>query len=243
MIDVDATDDGFLSLHLDFSRPAAPWPPAFETHLRSEGGAHVSTDATTTRNGQSGSGDEDQERWRQFQGTSNDGGRYSCVGYVSALPAQDPQAMGPVAGFQRVTMMKWPDGEDRDEGPGGQTAVEAHLEARRTCADLVGVETEYWAYEGVVLPGGRVMLVSLSGADAVLYCAALLFFTLRVLVGEADLWGKGRWWSPRETPPHDLDGSCTSRARDPTERKCTGPFLFWEVDGTEGVGGCEECGL
>ena len=40
-----------------------------------------------------------------------------------------------------------------------------------------------WAYEGVVLPGGMIML--------------------------------GRWWSPMD---------------DTGLKKCTGPFIFWNVD-------------
>ncbi|MCJ1382641.1 hypothetical protein MMC17_005754 [Xylographa soralifera] len=194
VMDIEENDDGFLSLHLDFSRPKAPWPLNFERHLNSEGGA-------------------DAWNYHQFQGFGHDYEKYRSVGYVSALPAQDPQDVHEVHGFQRITMMKWADAEEDDSKTplGQQTVVEKHLEDMHMYADLAHVDVEHWAYEGVVLPGGKIML--------------------------------GRWWSPHETPLHALIVPRDPRVPDQNERKCTGPFIFWNIDGAESTALCEDCAL
>ncbi|MCJ1436286.1 hypothetical protein MMC27_005664 [Xylographa pallens] len=210
VMDNEENEDGFLSMHLDFSRPKAPWPLNFESHLTSESSASAwdYEEPAKDVNG----GIRASDRCHQFQGFGRDFEKYRCVGYVSALPAQDPQDVHKVHGFQRMTMMKWADDEGKaaPTSVGSRTVVEKHLEDMQMC-DLADEELAHWAYEGVVLPGGKIML--------------------------------GRWWSPHETPVRDLVDSGEPRVYDRNERKCTGPFIFWNIDGAESVKLCEDCAL
>ncbi|MCJ1417971.1 hypothetical protein MMC32_004316 [Xylographa parallela] len=208
VLDIEENDDGFLSMHLDFSRPKAAWPPTFERHLASERSASARDHDDTAQ--EASGGLRARDRYHQFQGFGHHAEPYRCVGYVGALPAQDPQHVHPVHGFQRLTMMQWAD----DTGPDAQTpgpaptAVETHL-ADVQLGDLAHAAVEHWAYEGVVLPGGKIIL--------------------------------GRWWCPSETPLEDLGEWRETRVHDRNERKCTGPFIFWNVDGAESTLLCEGC--
>ncbi|MCJ1321426.1 hypothetical protein MMC15_006771 [Xylographa vitiligo] len=159
VMDSEDNDDGFTSMHLDFSRPKTPWPPIFEHHLKSKAGASTSHYKQTSQEVQ----DEitARDRYHQFQGFGYNIEKHRYAGYVSALPAQDPQEVHEVHGFQRVTMMKWINEEEQNSKDplGKQTVVEKHLEDIHKAGDLAHVDVEHWAYEGVVLPGGKIMLV------------------------------------------------------------------------------------
>ncbi|MCJ1387541.1 hypothetical protein MMC18_000384 [Xylographa bjoerkii] len=172
VMDIEDNDDGFASLHLDFTRPTAPWPATFEKHLNS----FPSMSNLTVDNGlKCGNGEpknEDTNRitkfvpkakagetYHQFQGFGHDYDKYRCVGNVTALPAQDPQGVYEVDGFQRVTMMKWAEYDEKNSPRGSQTLVEKHLEEMQNYDIADVADVEHWAYEGIVLPGGKVMLV------------------------------------------------------------------------------------
>ena len=173
--DTEENDDGFGSLHLDFTRPPAHWPATFEKHLSSlpdvsnltadesskpaiceTKNQHTNSNNTSVPETQAG------ETYHQFQGVGHDYEKYRCAGNVTALPAQAPQDTVEVHGFQRITMMKWTDnGEPSSNSSlGSRTAVERHLKEMQNL-DVADVEDlEHWAYEGIVLPGGKIMLVS-----------------------------------------------------------------------------------
>ena len=229
VMDSEDNDDGFTSMHLDFSRPKTPWPPIFEHHLKSKAGASTSHYNQTSQEVQ----DEitARDRYHQFQGFGYNIEKHRCAGYVSALPAQDPQEVHEVHGFQRVTMMKWINEEEQNSKDplGKQTVVEKHLEDIHTAGDLAHVDVEHWAYEGVVLPGGKIMLVCIPG------CLGVPCPTNPSL--------QGRWWYPHETPQRDLVDLGDSRVHDQEARKCTGPFIFWNIDGAESTRLCEDCAL
>ncbi|MCJ1286237.1 hypothetical protein MMC26_005582 [Xylographa opegraphella] len=152
VIDVEDTDDGFLSLQLDFSRRPAPWPASFERHLASKANTYTPLHQEPTAHATA-----PEIPYHQFQGLAHTPDQHLCAGYVSALPAQDPQHVHPVPGFQRITMIAWFAPADEALAP---TAVEKHLAAMHGPDGLARAEVEHWAYEGVVLPGGNIMLVS-----------------------------------------------------------------------------------
>ncbi|MCJ1404416.1 hypothetical protein MMC11_007641 [Xylographa trunciseda] len=216
--------DGFVSLHLDFTRPTLPWPATFEKHLRPLPNVRSVTPDEASKHTDDGSKHQPtthQEttvpeakasgNFHQFQGFGRDDWPYSCAGTVTALPAQNPQNVYSIDGFQRVTMMKWANEipANRTFPPGVSTAVEKHLYMMQN-KDLKDIEdVEHWAYEGVVLPGGKIML--------------------------------GRWWCPRETPEAELTEAVGPRVPRQGQRKCTGPFLFWNIDAAESSAVCEHC--
>lgn len=103
----------------------------------------------------------------QFSGTGIDADPYFCTGIIHALPPQHG-----IPGFQRITMMKImpPDmsstpsttsdpflsSSDNAGGGGGVHPLPGGL-------DVTGIlsaelDESCWAYEGVVLPGGMIIL-------------------------------------------------------------------------------------
>ncbi|MCJ1478978.1 hypothetical protein MMC13_007662 [Lambiella insularis] len=228
-LDIDLHDDGFSSLHLDFSRPSTHWPAAFERHLSalpsaaSATGAGPASSSKTTKPPKPKSGID----YHQFQGHGYGAGKFRCAGTVTALPPQGPNGLIP--GFQRITMMKWFDASDQDNpffptddhldtSSQQSSIVEDFLQLMSLVGDLRNVDVDAWAYEGIVLPGGKIML--------------------------------GRWWAPVETPEHDLEDpqrellpAPSAKACPPhmLERRSTGPWIFWNVDGAARVRECEDC--
>jgi hypothetical protein len=235
-------EDGFQTLHLDFSPSAstAPWPRAFDSHLnalpsdpvcrklhslskikkrRIQGanrthhplvnatlntGLETPPSSPNTTQPQFATvphrihpaSDEDmppsptspppvltpkkEVNYLQFTGYGNDAERFQCSGIVHPLPPQHG-----IPGWQRVTLMKYFD--PLSSGP-RDLATSPTSGDGIAFDDDVGINSGCWAYEGVVLPGGMIML--------------------------------GRWWSPMD---------------DMEERHCMGPFIFWNVRGEEEV--------
>jgi len=102
----------------------------------------------------------------QFAAVGFDTTRFLAAGCVSALPRQ----LG-IKGFQRFTMMKYfsrddddDDGDDDDDEQDPSPTpwpsdVDPTAEAARCARDDMDVEADdLWAYEGVVLPGGQVIV-------------------------------------------------------------------------------------
>ena len=190
----------FKTLELEFT-PAecAPWPQVFEDHLHSipqpsflenllnhhesrierakelhpweiiDGErSHFDPKAIGTS---TAAKLEEGRDFLPFIGTGVDDRPFRCSGIVHALP----MVQG-IPGWQRITFMKYFTGAD----PASLT------DPYYPPFYNVNEDSPHWAYEGVVLPGGHMML--------------------------------GRWWNPMERSD---------------KRKCTGPFIFWNVPNTE----------
>ncbi|KAB2575052.1 hypothetical protein DBV05_g6374 [Lasiodiplodia theobromae] len=104
------------------------WPALFEQHLRST----TSNDRLPRTRAQRRSGEDVQfERFNQrFQALGFDDEDFNAVGWLNELPNQQG-----ISGWKRMTMMKY-----FEDGNGGWDT------------------NALWAYEGVVLPGGQIML-------------------------------------------------------------------------------------
>ncbi|KAK3110233.1 hypothetical protein LTR53_015673, partial [Teratosphaeriaceae sp. CCFEE 6253] len=109
------------------------WPPTFEEHLQSL----TAPPSRAKTRAQHRSGEPEAVAAHrplnfQFRGAGSDVAEDFCAqGWLNALPAQQG-----VPGWRRMTMMKY--FEDPDSGVVDEEAL--------------------WAYEGVVLPGGEMML-------------------------------------------------------------------------------------
>lgn len=109
----------------------------------------------------------------QFSGSGADALSFHCTGILHPLPPQHG-----IPGWQRITMMKYFDPISATGSPNGLTHTDTGFELDND----ISLNDGCWAYEGVVLPGGMVIL--------------------------------GRWWSPMDQTH---------------ERRCMGPFIFWNV--------------
>jgi hypothetical protein len=130
--DMNVDEGRIQSLELDFvdKGGALPWPPVFEAHLRSLRGAKPKTLPLKTQ-GRSCIQEGGSPNNLQFYGAGADGDdEFQATGWVNGLPAQEG-----IPGWQRITFMKH---FGRDEAEWD--------------------EENLWAYEGVVLPGGRIIL-------------------------------------------------------------------------------------
>jgi len=143
----------------------------------------------------------------QFSGSGTDCDNYCCSGILHPLPPQHG-----IPGWQRLSMMKFTalqpsissDGSSSSPSSGSATTSSSStassptstevLESEGAITDFFGtseddydieIDEQTWAYEGIVLPGGAMIL--------------------------------GRWWSPL----------------DDEHRRCTGPFIFWNVPDEE----------
>ncbi|OJD37688.1 uncharacterized protein BKCO1_60004 [Diplodia corticola] len=104
------------------------WPDVFEHHLKSI----TSNDQPPRTRAQRRSGEDFQfQRFNQrFQAVGYDDEDFDAAGWLNELPNQHG-----ISGWKRMTMMKY-----FEDGNGGWDS------------------NALWAYEGVVLPGGRIML-------------------------------------------------------------------------------------
>lgn len=120
----------FKTLELDFA-PAecVPWPQVFEDHLHSIP--------------QLGFKVEEGRDFLPFIGTGIDAQPFRCSGIVHALP----EVRG-IPGWQRITFMKYFTGADPASLTDPSYPPFYNLQE----------DSPHWAYEGVVLPGGHMML-------------------------------------------------------------------------------------
>jgi len=124
----------FQDLLLGFvDEDEAPWPPAFEQHLRS---LAPPVNRAKTRAQHRSATPEGLAGFKpvsfEFEGEGHDASEdFLAQGWLNALPTQHG-----IPGWQRMTMMKY--FTDPQTGEIDQDAL--------------------WAYEGVVLPGGQMML-------------------------------------------------------------------------------------
>lgn len=119
------------SLQLDFSEDGSlPWPKLFEDKLYSLRSVETPTRAQSRNKPKETTNDQLQKNI-QFVGTGIDlDDDFNAVGWLNSLPDQQG-----IPGWQRITFMK-------------------HF-----MDDYAQVERDnLWAYEGVVLPGGRIIL-------------------------------------------------------------------------------------
>ncbi|KAH8727517.1 hypothetical protein GQ44DRAFT_648578 [Phaeosphaeriaceae sp. PMI808] len=123
-------DEGKIqSLELEFmTNNEHPWPPLFEQRLHSR---RNTMGSQMTAQGRSKPKDDPSLKNIQFIGRGVDlEDEFNAVGWLNPLPDQHG-----IPGWQRITFMK-------------------HF-----MDDLDGIEQDnLWAYEGVVLPGGRIIL-------------------------------------------------------------------------------------
>ncbi|KAK5137404.1 hypothetical protein LTR08_008982 [Meristemomyces frigidus] len=145
----------FQDLRLEFvPDEESYWPPVFEQHLKSLAprASHARTRAQMRSATPEGLAGFKPQNFR-FGGEGQDVTEEFCAqGWLNALPAQQG-----VAGWQRMTMMKYFQDED------GTVDMDA-----------------LWAYEGVVLPGGQIIMGRWwspgDGVGREMYSGPFLFF-------------------------------------------------------------------
>lgn len=141
----------FESLEIDFTPADLPhWPEAFDNVL----GSYPQGVATPTAN----------RDYIQFAGTRHKDEVSNCSGVIHAIPPQHG-----IPGWQRITMMTKPARYYSDDTnlqhipdsqftqPSAASGKGFMLYSEGDTKDRIVDET-CWAYEGVVLPGGMVML-------------------------------------------------------------------------------------
>ncbi|KAK8156402.1 hypothetical protein IWX90DRAFT_486658 [Phyllosticta citrichinensis] len=136
---VDHGEGAIQTLRIDFDGPMDfEWPELFEDHLESQTlppphtHSRVQHRAHTDHDGEASRSTNDGFKSHRFQARGFDDEDFFGTGWVNQLPAQRG-----IPGWQRITMMKYFK-DDEDDGGFDTTAL--------------------WAYEGVVLPGGQVIL-------------------------------------------------------------------------------------
>ncbi|KAK5157203.1 hypothetical protein LTR04_005479, partial [Oleoguttula sp. CCFEE 6159] len=131
-LNAEENDCGFQTLRLQFPPiESTTWPAVFERHLRSL--TKPISKAKTRAQHRSGQTPEGEPISFRFDADGRDNTeKFSASGWLNPLPPQHG-----IPGWQRLTMMKFYE----DDGGSGSY-------------DLDGL----WAYEGVVLPGGQIVL-------------------------------------------------------------------------------------
>ncbi|KAF2691128.1 hypothetical protein K458DRAFT_382702 [Lentithecium fluviatile CBS 122367] len=130
--DLNVEEGCIQSIQFDFdSEGGATWPDAAEQRLRSQ--RETIFDHTRAQHSKRNKIDPEGERSKNIQvtGWGNDqDDHFYMTGWLNPLPDQSG-----IPGWQRITLMK-------------------HFEEELDMLD----EDNHWAYEGVVLPGGRIIL-------------------------------------------------------------------------------------
>ena len=141
----------FESLEIDFTPADLPhWPEAFDNFL----GSYPRGMATPTAN----------RDYIQFSGMSRNTEAFNCSGVIHAIPPQHG-----IPGWQRITMMKkltryYPTTTKLKDIPDSQFTQPKDASGKGFWLYSEGdvedriVDKTCWAYEGVVLPGGMIML-------------------------------------------------------------------------------------
>ena len=151
--------DGFQTLELDFSPQAnrARWPRVFESHLHAmptetlcrilDQSSSSSSNTKPPRpraplqqQQQQSSPPKSGIHFHHFTGSGTDSETFHCSGILHPLPPQED-----IPGWHRISMMKY---FDPLTGPSSDGVSYQEAELNGGC----------WAYEGVVLPGGMIML-------------------------------------------------------------------------------------
>ncbi|KAK4697460.1 hypothetical protein P7C71_g612, partial [Lecanoromycetidae sp. Uapishka_2] len=89
----------------------------------------------------------------QFGGSGADALRFHCNGILHPLPPQHE-----IPGWQRITMMKYFDDVSPNSSPAGAGSDNSSASKGFQLDDDVSLNDGCWAYEGVVLPGGMIIL-------------------------------------------------------------------------------------
>lgn len=178
---IDHSEDGFQTLEFDFTpENCPPWPAVFDEHLNSFPSPALLRKLSkytteTEQRPESGylsppptPGSESREdaqcAYFPFSGAGIDADPYICSGIIHALPPQHG-----IPGWQRITMMKM-FGLNSSGITSSQQAINpfASSSSSNNTHGLSGgfstnvipalIDESCWAYEGVVLPGGMIML-------------------------------------------------------------------------------------
>lgn len=179
---IDHNNDGFQTLQLDFSpEPRIPWPAVFDEQLNSfpspqllkqlskysvdknprTAAGYPSPPPTPTTKVRADVPKKPRPEldYLHFSGTGIDADPYFCSGIIHALPPQRG-----IPGFQRITMMKvFPPHTSESElfTSGGSNSDSSNTSSGGFVAPSTipdAVDESCWAYEGVVMPGGMIIL-------------------------------------------------------------------------------------
>ncbi|KAK7606833.1 hypothetical protein BKA81DRAFT_382050 [Phyllosticta paracitricarpa] len=141
---VDHGDGAIQTLWIDLDEQHEfEWPALFEQHLKSQtlpppAHPHAQHRAPTGHDSDSSRVANDDLESYMFRADGYDDEHFQATGWVNQLPAQRG-----IPGWQRITMMKYFDDHEGGFDP-----------------------NSLWAYEGVVLPGGKVILGRWWSPDA-----------------------------------------------------------------------------
>ena len=112
--------------------------------------------------------------YHQFRGEGCDRMKFYCAGNLHALPPQKG-----IPGFQRISYIKWGSQFYRSHPPStsnlhpvrddnhdsffdnSSPLVEHYLKTHSQLGMEPELDSWTWAYEGIVLPGGKIMVVSI----------------------------------------------------------------------------------
>lgn len=177
--------DGFQTLELDFEPQAnrACWPKIFENHLDAmptKDLCNILDGRPKTKTKRAKSPQDYPKRgvhYRQFSGSGADAEPFQCSGILHPLPPQEQ-----IPGWYRISMMKYFDPlvpqdslPPQSNSPSASSQSPASVEspshapyksagADHSPNDMYQVDDDAeinagcWAYEGAVLPGGKIIL-------------------------------------------------------------------------------------
>lgn len=161
---MDMIDYGFQSLELDFNQATcSPWPEWFEEKLEAFPPQSILTKLdipprTAPRRG---------AHYLAFSGGGVDSVDFDCAGILHPL-----QPVNQIPGWQRITMMKFYRDDDDDASTPSSSPSSDSFAATSAFAPISNpqgldgraempratAKDQCWAYEGVVFPGGQMML-------------------------------------------------------------------------------------
>lgn len=164
---IEVGDGTFQSLELDFNLACCPWPRGFEKHLN----ALPPHELAATVQGHAIERPRRGRDYLLFTGSGMDNEPFHCCGVLHALPSQQK-----VPGWQRISIMKRFDPDPSPPSIASASASSSSAVANTSppnpftlgggqkgrdgeAGGQIDMSTNnYWAYEGVVLPGGKIIL-------------------------------------------------------------------------------------